>query len=467
MPSRFSLAVTLTKCRTSIDSGFGVASHNVQLLRASTLCGLLLAGTLGLATPSSLFAGTATVEAAGSGETAVLRSGDSWEKPAWLSELSLGVHEGYDSNIFVSTISPKRASWFTTVSPKACFDLMPVFGKPDFLQTFSVGYVPDFVFYHDNSDESFCAHRLVTSLKTASAPVSVSLDNTFSYVNGSDLGPTYPDGLSAFSVVVPKERREQLQDRAKLAVRCDAGSFFARPVGSLLFFDMKSRFLDLPGQINYEDRYDLNGGIDFGYCVAPDLAVTLGYRYGHQYQQAFPWIPESSSNDYQRVLGGIEGKPFSWLKLEAQAGPDFRHYSATTPLEDKNPVKVYADMTATVQLDPANAFIFKYRRFQWLSCIGKVPYLDNLYDLSFRHDFSKQLQVELGVRGAEADYNPIARDDWDLTVCGTVRYAITPQIGVDVSYAYDRGLNAEEGIVNPNSREFVRHSVSFGVQTKY
>ena len=469
MPSSFSLAAAFIKCLTAIEPNSSVASAslNARFWRDSLLCSLLFAAILGTATPNPLFAGLVVTGAATTGKVAVPLSTGSCEKPAWLTELSLGVREGYDSNLFLSMNSGVRASWFTAISPKACFNLVPLLGKSDFLQAFSLAYVPDFVLYHDNTDETYYAHRFLTTLKGKSGPVSLCLDNAFSYVSGSDLGPTYQDGLSAFSVVAPRERREQFQDRAKFAVRCDAGNFFVRPAASLLFYDMKTRLLNLPGYINYEDRYDVNGGIDFGYLVTPDVAVTVGYRFGHQYQQPFPWNPESSSSDYHRVLGGIEGKPFKWLTLEAQAGPDFRQYSDTTPLVDKNPVKIYADLSATAQIDLANALIFKLRRFQWVSCIGKVPYLDNVYDLSFRHDFTKQLQVEVGIRGAEADYNPIARDDWDLTVCAAVRYAITPHFGVEVTYAYDRGLNEEEGIVNSRCREFERHSVSFGVQTKY
>jgi hypothetical protein len=60
---------------------------------------------------------------------------------------------------------------------------------------------------------------------------------------------------------------------------------------------MMTKLLDVTGYQNYVDRYDVNGGADFGYRVEPQLAVTLGYRYGHQYQEQLSFSPFSSPSN--------------------------------------------------------------------------------------------------------------------------------------------------------------------------
>jgi hypothetical protein len=38
------------------------------------------------------------------------------------------------------------------------------------------------------------------------------------------------------------------------------------------------------GYLNYIKRSHINGGLDLGYEVTPDVALTLGFRYGSQHQ---------------------------------------------------------------------------------------------------------------------------------------------------------------------------------------
>ena len=99
------------------------------------------------------------------------------------------------------------------------------------------------------------------------------------------------------------------------------------------------------GYQNYVDRSDVNGGLDLGYKVVTNVAVTLGYRYGSQFQQQFPTTITTdshySSSTYQRVLLGVEGKLCSWLDVKLAGGPDFRDYNPNTPVTDLHPTKYY------------------------------------------------------------------------------------------------------------------------------
>ena len=104
----------------------------------------------------------------------------------------------------------------------------------------------------------------------------------------------------------------------------------------------------------------------------------------------------SSPNDYQRVLLGLEGRPWKWLEVKIQGGPDFRSYegdSAThiTPVNDLNPVKYYGEALLIAKLTAADTLTFKYKQWQWLSTLGKVPYFDSTYDLSYHRKLTSKL----------------------------------------------------------------------------
>ncbi|MCX6968409.1 MAG: outer membrane beta-barrel protein [Verrucomicrobia bacterium] len=403
-----------------------------------------------------------------------------WQKPAWLKELSLAVHESNDSNIFAQSAGKwaNHPSWLTTLSPKLGLDFAPLLGTPALLQVASLDYAPDLVFFHNEPDQTYYAHRLTTGFKGKEDSFSYSFDNAFTFIDGNDTGSLFPDGLSAYGTILSRERLRQIQDRSSLSFRYDLESFFVRPTASLLYNNPLTQ-LHAPvgsfvGYQNYPDRYDVNGGADLGYKIDPANAVTLGYRVGHQYQQSFSWDPQqtSATNDYQRLLVGYEGKPAKWLTLELQGGPDFRSYGAATPLpeEDKSMVKAYAEATAVAEVTSCDVLALKYKRWSWVSSVGKNPYVDSVYDLSYRHKISSKLSLQAGARAANANYNPaILRDDWNYTLSAGLRYAFTAQLSGDISYAHDWGVNNEDGLteVAIHNREFQRSLVSVGTKWQF
>jgi hypothetical protein len=432
---------------------------------------------------------------AGAGEkiTQVGNDADSFQKPAWLSELSLSAKEGYDTNVFLSGANqadmPKgavtlknRDSFVATISPKVEIDFAPLLGSPKTLQTLSFSYAPDFVIYDKAKSESYDAHRAGATIKAKSGAFTLSLENNFTYIDGSKDGVVYPGGYtSAYATAGVRERRKQIQERTKFSLQFDAGKWFVRPAASLLFYDLMTRFRNISGCQNYVDRYDVNGGLDFGYKITPQFAATLGYRYGHQYQQQLPWEKYSSPNDYQRLLVGIEGKPLPWLKTEIQFGPDFRSYAPdtsthTTPVTDKNPVKFYGDATLTAELSRNDTLAFKFKEFQWVSSTGRVPYLDTSYDLSYRRKFGEKLRVDLGAKICESDYTGATissglRDDFQYTLSAGANYAINSVTSVNASYSVDFGRNGYDDLpasqLPDSKREFTRQIVSVGFQVKY
>jgi len=488
---------------------------------------LALAALGGLAVLSSTvpaFAGNAPKQ------VVPVESSSIWEKPIWLTDLSLRVGESYDTNVYLGGVdvapgenvaTKNKSSAVTTISPKIGVDFAKLLDKDGFFKVLSVGYVPDFVIFSDASTESYSAHRFTTAIKGKAEPVSVSLENAFTYIDGDKDGLFYPGGASAFANGTIRERRNQWQDRSKASVKIDLNeSFFIRPTASLLYYDLGTNFLPATatpaGYTNFIDRYDLNGGADLGYNVNKDVALTLGYRYGHQDQAYLPITTDptqrSASNDYQRVLFGVEGSPLKWLKVEANVGPQFTSYTdsrpyatggnptkvvtytkdkngkitekvklvATTDQIDQNPTDVFAEASVTVAPTASDTLVLKYKRWNWVASTGKNAYLDSLYDASFRHQITKALQLEVGVRAAQADYNPSAlRNDWLYTTSAGLKYAVTKNLSLDLSYAYDRGRNdqlvnsvtvaktASNYYVAPATRQFERSIVSTGVTWKF
>jgi hypothetical protein len=203
----------------------------------------------------------------------------SFQKPLWLKDLALGVKESYDDNVFVSGTGPSknRESWVTTVSPKVGFDFATFIGDQQQLSVLSLGYAPDFNVYHDETSESYNAHRIATAVKGKAGAFSYALENGFNYVDGSENGPIYLAGRSAYGSAVPRERREQFQDRAKIMLQYDLGDWFIRPTASLLYYDLRTKMRPgvgiWKGYDNYPDRHDVNGGMD-----DPDRDLGLSLR---------------------------------------------------------------------------------------------------------------------------------------------------------------------------------------------
>jgi opacity protein-like surface antigen len=417
--------------------------------------------------------------------------GVGFQKPAWLTDLSLAVKESYDNNIFLVSGdgATETDSWITSVSPKLGFNLAPLLGDAKTLQVLGFAYSPEFVVFHNADSEDFTAHRLANTFKGKVGAFSFNLENGFNYIDGNEDGPIYSaaahdDQRSAYSTAVPRERREQFQDRTKIVLQYDLGNWFIRPTASFLYYDLMTNLRTNAGYQNYSDRFDVNGGADLGYRVTPNIAVTVGYRYGHQYQQQYPSTIDkthtSSSSDYQRALIGLEGKPLKWLTVSALAGPDFRSYPGNspthaTPMADKTPIKYFAEAALTAAISPNDTLAFKYKQWQWVSSTGKLPLFDSSYDLSYKRKLGKSLSLDLGGRIASSDYTGATgasakRDDWMYTVSAGVNYAFTQNLSASLGYSIDLGRNAQDDLVLPQEakyREFDHHLVSLGAIFKF
>ena len=439
-------------------------------------------------------------------------------KPAWLSELSLGIHEGYDDNVFRAgsgknfSLPPYTlpqggvaavkgvGSYFTTISPKMVVDFSKCLGNQDVLQVLSLTYAPDFVQYGDTPTENYNAHRFAAAIAGKVDNFSFNVDEGFTYIDGSKIGPSYPGSswYTPYGQGVLRERREQSQDRTTVTLQYDQDDWFFRPTASLLDYSLDADMLSTttyPGYLNYVDRYDANAGGDLGYKVDKDFAVTVGYRAGHQYQQKLPYAvdnyQQTASSDYQRLLVGFEGKLASWLDAKYQGGPDYRTYDDNAPVRHQCQVDYYGEGALTAKASKDDTISLNYRQWEWVSSTAKQPYYDSSIGLTYKHNFCDKVSGTVGASLGDADYNKglnytagahtpgtaadYYRDDLLYTFAAGLKYDITANLSVDVSYTLTMGRNDDtlaELATMPSvqlpatKREFTDQLVSVGMKVK-
>ncbi|MGD0815351.1 MAG: hypothetical protein ABSA83_17270 [Verrucomicrobiota bacterium] len=471
-------------------------NHWPALGSLAALCGLLCATHNAAADGSSVQStpGTASNQSAPPGSGSSLAPASSW-KPAWLTDAGLTVKESYDDNVLMSGVSQSsvpagtttlkdQSSFITTISPKVGFNFARSLDASGNLELLSFTYAPDFVSYHELPSENYDAHRMILAVKGKDDAFSYGLDNTLLYVDASRVAPAYPGDLfNAWATINAYQRREQLNDRSKLTFQYDWDKWFIRPGASLAYYGMMTEIKDpsLPttpsGYQNYCTRYDVNGGADIGYRLCTNVAATLGYRYGSQGQQQYSFDNYSSPSDYQRVLLGVEGKPFNWLNMQVLGGPDFRSYEADSathisPLSNLHPMTYYGEAALSASVTPNDALTFKYKQYQFVSCLGVKPYFDSSYGLSYTRKITERLSLDLGMRLLEADYTvgdlaACARNDLDYILSGGLHFAFSANLAADLGYAANLGRNAEDNIVNPRNRDFDSQEITLDVQFKF
>lgn len=420
-----------------------------------------------------------------------------WQKPSWLTDLSAGVREGYDDNTLgVSGQGLQPAgSWITSVSAKVGVDFAPLLGKDSPFKAVTLVYAPDFNTYHNTPDESYNAQRVFNTIRMANENSSLTATNYFLYNDGSTVAPTYALNQTSntndryrnfYAFAMPRERRNQIQDRALVAMQYDEDYMFVRPTASLLFYNMNTEFRNAGvapniGYQNWPDRTDVNGGLDYGYRVTHSLAITTGYRYGYQYQQQFPEniSPADrhySSNHYQRVLLGLEGKLWPWLSIRAAAGPDFRYYNPNAPVNGLNPIYPFVEGTVTATITPNQSLTFYTKEWQWVSSAGLVPYYDSSYVLTYHWSATHQLGFDLGGKILNANFldgddvigtQPSKRNDIEYCISAGVTYAFTPNLSANVTYGFNAGRNLLDNAIEAAYRNFDQNVVSLGVQFKF
>ncbi len=421
-------------------------------------------------------------------------------KPNWLTDLSFSVSQNYDDNILLVSGQglPTQSSWVDTISLKFGVDFARLLAAGPAIQTLSLLYQVDKATYIQDSQESYTAHRFNTTFKGTAGNVTYSLVNAFLYNDGNQLAETYALNQLSGSAGnqndkyrnnlahgVPRERRNQDQDRYTAQVQDNLGDFFFRPVSSLTYYNLNTYLFNTSlapykGYQDYIDRWDLNVGADLGYRLTKSLSLTFGYRDGYQHQDQFSVALNSdqhySSNRYQRLLVGLEGKPVSWLTLNVAAGPDYRVFNPNAPITDLHTTRYYGEASASAALASNQSLTFAYKQWVFVSSTGLVPYEEISYTLAYHWSITKQFGFDLGAKYWETNYTlgddyagsaPSFRDDIQYEGSAGFSYTIVPHLVATVSDTYDKGFNGLTTLAAtyaPSYRNFSHQVVGIKLQ---
>jgi hypothetical protein len=477
---------------TDIAKAFVLTMHTKQ-----TRISLFL-----LAAASAALALTGTARAADASSTSTPANAAFWTKPAWLSDLSFGVKESYDDNVLGVSgngLAPE-SSWVSSASAKIGINFIPLIDDKD-ITALSLTYNPEIFNYASASAEDYIAHRVNFVIKGKADGATYSLDDAFLYNDGNKVAPTYALNQLAgapanqndkfrnnYAHSVARERRNQIQDRYNAWIKINDGNFFIRPISSLTYYNLNTDVFNTSvapykGYQDYIDRWDINGGADLGYDLAPNLSVSLGYRDGYQHQDQFTLALNSdrhfASNRYQRALFGLEGKLASWLTAKLSAGPDFRDYNPSTPISDHHTTRFYGEASLVATIPNDQSLTLSYKQWEFVSSTGLVPYDDTALSLVYHWNVTQQVGLDLGARYLEANYTlgndvagsaPDLRDDVDEGVSAGLTYAVTKQFVLSVTFTHDKGLNnlgSLPATLFPAYRDFTHNVTTFGATYKF
>ncbi len=402
-----------------------------------------------------------------------------------------GVKEAFDSNVYIQDAAPsnhvpgavaaKNGSAVTTVSPRVFVDYTACSA---FKATLS--YTPDFTWYHDAHSEDNYTHRFGANLGGTIDQAVWDLQNTFTYIDGSNEGPVFglPGDIPAIGGIPLRDRRAAFIYRSGFKATEMVGKWMIRPVASAYVHDFKTGLLgdttvrDPLGRAvgvyeDYIDRQDINGGLDIGYEAAKNLRVVLGYRYGRQDQFKGPSggliMNSPYGNTYQRILAGVEGAPLDWLKLAVLIGPDIRQFDNKIHGFDGNETLCYVDASITVLPTKQDSVTLSNKRYEQPAFSSFSMSEDITYDLTWRHKFSDHWAGNAGFRLYAGDWQqPVNRDDWIYTPSLGATYTHDKHLSVELAYSYDWVENQVStkatGATYADGREFTRHLVSLAVK---
>jgi hypothetical protein len=486
VPQAFPDFVTLVKQPTDLTMQTQPTRVRLILLAAASAA-LVIAGTARADTTANLSPADASL----------------WTKPVWLSDLSLSAKESYDDNVLgVSGLGlPVYTSWVTSVSAKVGVNFLPLLGGQNDISVLSLAYNPESVTYGSVKAEDYIAHRFSAAIKGTADGAVYSFDDAFLYVDGDKEAPVYALNQAAgaagnqndkfrnnYAHSVARERRNQIQDRYNASIKINDGDFFIKPISSLTYYNLNTYLFNTSlapwkGYQDYIDRYDVNGGADFGYDISKTLSVSIGYRDGYQHQDQFALAINSdqhyASNHYQRALFGLEGKLTSWLTAKLSAGPDFRDYNSHTDIIHDRTTRYYGEGSLVAALPNAQSLTLSYKQWEFVSSTGLVPYDDTTLTLAYHWNVTQQLGLDLSAKYLEANYTigddyagtaPDLRDDVDYGASIGFTYAVTKQFIVSLAYNYDDGRNNLDSLpatLFPGYRDFTHSVTTLGVTYKF
>ena len=426
---------------------------------------------------------------------------DSWgvTRPDSVSEASVTFKYTEDTNLYgtsynvtANTAAPYAltqvgnvSSGIITVSPKLALNLVPALGLPKDgpVTALSVGYLGEaneFTNGDIRSEESNFKNTFTVSGRAAAGDIKAGLDESFLYVWGAKTDPLQQTN-SAYSSALPRERRNQIQEKLTAFAKVNEGALFVRPAVSLQYYNLliNEKYSGGSGAtnpyfdyVNYTNRSDAGVGADFGYDLAKAFDTFISWRVGQQIQARYNTVPVvnlfHNDSTFNRVLAGVEGKPVAWLDVSWVAGPDFRRYSdfantygiAGSP----NRTWLYEEGTATATLSRADSLTASSKLWHWVSSTGQKSYQDAAYGLVYKHVFDSTLAGSVGYKLGVDRYDGIGnRDDHMVTLPFNLTYTPSKEVSVSADFADNNG-HAAAAAYNNAGRQYHENVVSLSVR---
>ncbi len=394
--------------------------------------------------------------------------------PAWLGTTSASVKEGYDSNLYGVSATPAGhpnvanvSSTYTTLDATLTVDFLAPAGPRHghFLSLLTLAYAADYTAYQAVAREDNLRNTFTLTLRGKEGPWSAAIDNQFLFVDGGKDDPFYST-YNVLGYAPTRERRKQAQERNTSFLRYDWTHAFVRVAANATYYnlmiDEHNPVGAYKGYINWVNRDDQNGGVDLGYKLAPDFALTAGWRLGSQTQGRPYYSTVDNDNTYNRALLGLEGKLFHRLQLSVVAGPDFRRYTdvESPGLTGSRHTWLYLQGQAALTLSAHDTLAVSTKVWHFVSSPGLTSFQDSASSLTYKHSFTKALEGSVAATEMESRYDaPTVRSDYDRSYPVSLTYAATRCFTLVAEFNDVTGHSLLSSTVTPG-RGFNDHLVS-------
>lgn len=385
-----------------------------------------------------------------------------WGAPtpvSWL-EMDTWVRQGWDSNVYWMDCGPlaHRASPFTVLGLTAGLRI-PLSPEARLVPSFGI----EQTWFTEEPGETHA--RLTARLQTQgrSGDWSWDADLQQARVDGDrdSLVWTQPGGAPADGGYEIRNRRDQatLDHRAQLTWK--PGPLWGRAVYRGILHDFQTAERDIPGYQNYVDRSDWQGGLDAGWTAVPGLGLSLGGRAGLQEQSTVLDSPVEYSNTYHRLLAGIQAGPWKGWMLDAEIGPDFRHFGGTLPAGEPRD-RTEVAYRAALEWEPTSEdrWILRAQQFLFPSSSGRGMLRDGMWSVEWQHTWPGKVATITRFKVHENDFFPHARRDRLYTPSLEVKWPLPD--GWTTSCGYEYTWSESEVPAMP-AREFTRHRIQASV----
>lgn len=316
--------------------------------------------------------------------------------------------------------------------------------------------------------ENYSSHRFGITGRFFAGGWAWSGDGSALLVDGSRDTLVSMPGVNANAITLWRERRAQWQFRARFQGQAEYGATIVRASGSFLAYDYLTKVV--AGKFAFANRSDRQGGFDAGWKQSTNTLLLAGVRLGRQSQAIVP-LPNCDfdySNDYLRVAGTLETKPFAGTVVSISAGPNFRRYTGMVDPRvfpgGRSRTSAWYEAGATTVLSSVVNLTGKATMLDWLSSTGKSALRDTSTELAIL--WAAKPNVNLRVTGKlhRCKYDPVIRDDEESLWGAGVTYQVSRRMAFSLDLMDNRAWNNNSSFAE---RKFDRVAGSVGASYKF